>query len=110
MVSAVGWVFIAIAIALLLALIALIVYANLPTKYTLGGQVADYEYLSAAPLTKLEGWTEGAGQEAIIPVSFLSLGFLARRLTISSSHIVLFKASSLWRDSGVLLMAVRRPG
>ncbi len=67
MVSVVGWVFIAIAIALLFALIALIVYANLPTKYTLGGQAADYGYLREAPLTKLEGWTEGS-QETIIPV------------------------------------------
>jgi len=85
MVSVVGWVFIAIAIALLFAFIALIIYANLPTKYTLGGQAADYFYLSEAPLTKLEGWMEG-GQDTIIP------------------------AATLWKNTGVLLMVVRRPG
>uniref|UniRef100_A0A914UTU5 Uncharacterized protein n=1 Tax=Plectus sambesii TaxID=2011161 RepID=A0A914UTU5_9BILA len=85
MVSAIAWVFIAIAIAILLALIALIVYANLPTKYTLGAQAADYDYLSKAPLTKLEGWVEG-GQKTTIP------------------------AAALWKDSGILLMVVRRPG
>ena len=106
-----GWgIAIVVAAVILTLLLVLIIYANLPTTITLGKQAADYNYLSEAPLTKIQS------DHSVITVGSFSshnMSFFSQRKLFSNSEAkslvcpVLFELISSFFNVSALVDHIR---